>query len=334
MTFSEARLSQLFSNFPAKKIAVIGDVMLDRYIWGSVTRISPEAPVPVVDVHHQSEHPGGASNVALNIRQLGATPMMFGVVGSDEHAQSLRALLRASDMSDAFLIVDESRPTTVKTRVIAHSQHVVRIDAEDKRTIPPEVQQKIFSEIERNIASFDVMILQDYNKGVMDVSLIQRIIGIARKHAIPVCVDPMFKNLFEYKNTTVFKPNRKESQDALGMNLDGEEQYIEAAKKIQESMQCDNVLLTLGEHGMLLLESNGNSTRVPTRARKVADVSGAGDTVISTLGVMLASNATILEAATVANIAGGLVCEEVGIVPVEKDKLFDATLHYNGAKTT
>lgn len=333
MVIPEKRLTELFNNFNGKAVAIIGDVMLDRYIWGTVARISPEAPVPVVDVNEETEHPGGASNVALNVRNLGAVPYLFGVIGNDGHAEVLKNIFKNADIPDEFLVRDDSRPTTVKTRVIAHSQHVVRIDYEKRQTISENVQHDIIQRFEQKISTFDAVVMQDYNKGVLHGELIKRIVSITRRHGVPICVDPKFQNFFEYKDVTVFKPNRNETENALGVHLQSEEDYYTSAKKLMERLQCENVLLTLGEKGMLLLESNATATRVPTRARKVADVSGAGDTVISALAVLIASGATILESASVANIAGGLVCEEIGIVPVEKDSLFQATLHFNNVSS-
>jgi D-glycero-beta-D-manno-heptose-7-phosphate kinase len=326
MRFEEHRLNDIFSNIGKSFIAVVGDVMLDRYIWGGVSRISPEAPVPVVDVDHESDHPGGASNVALNIRSLGAIPVMFGVVGQDANAGALRELFKRANIMTDFLIEDTTRPTTVKTRVIAGSQHVVRIDYEQRAQIHPDSQRRLLDKLENHLPSISLIILQDYNKGVIGADMISRITVMAAERGIPVLVDPKFNNFFEYRGVAVFKPNRKESEDALKMRLHDEKSFTLAAKTMMERLGCENVLLTLGEMGMLLLERSGDVTRVPTKARKVADVSGAGDTVIATLGTMLASGATITEAALLANFAGGLVCEEVGIVPVDRDALYDAAL--------
>ncbi len=329
MLIPQERLQTLFDAFAGKRIAILGDVMLDRYIWGDVTRISPEAPVPVVEVREESQHPGGASNVALNVRMLGAVPILFGVVGIDAHADSLRSLFRETDISPDHLVEDGSRPTTVKTRVIAHSQHVVRIDRESRADIGAEVRAAILDSFRAQAGRIDAAILQDYNKGVIDRTMIGEAIALCRANGVPVCVDPKFANFFEYRKATIFKPNRKETEDALGRKLENEKDYLEAAVILKNRLACDHVLLTLGEQGMLLLQQDGKATRIPTRARKVADVSGAGDTVVSTLAVSLASGATPIEAATIANIAGGLVCEEVGIVPVEKDKLLDGVRLFN-----
>ena len=326
MRFEETRLHEIFSSMQNRFIAVIGDVMLDRYIWGSVTRISPEAPVPVIDVARESNHLGGASNVALNIRSMGAVPVLFGVVGRDSNANELRMIFEQEKIITDFLVEDDARPTTVKTRIIAGSQHVARIDYEDRQQISEEVTRRVIDRLENHIGSINIIILQDYNKGVVGPALIRQVIELAREHSIPVLVDPKFSNFFEYQGVTVFKPNRKETEDALKVRLGDEASFTEAARTLRQRLHCDHVLLTLGEKGMLLLENEGELTRVDTRARKVADVSGAGDTVIATLAVALASGASMIEAAHIANFAGGLVCEEVGIVPVDRDKLYDAAL--------
>jgi len=326
MRFEETRLHEIFSSMQNRFIAVIGDVMLDRYIWGSVTRISPEAPVPVIDVARESNHLGGASNVALNIRSMGAVPVLFGVVGRDSNANELRMIFEQEKIITDFLVEDDARPTTVKTRIIAGSQHVARIDYEDRQQISDEVTRRVIDRLENHIGSINIIILQDYNKGVVGPALIRQVIELAREHNIPVLVDPKFNNFFEYQGVTVFKPNRKETEDALKVRLSDESSFIEAARTLRQRLNSEHVLLTLGEKGMLLLEEDGKVTRVDTRARKVADVSGAGDTVIATLAVALASGASMIEAAHIANFAGGLVCEEVGIVPVDRDKLYDAAL--------
>ncbi|PLX25390.1 MAG: D-glycero-beta-D-manno-heptose-7-phosphate kinase [Ignavibacteria bacterium] len=326
MRFEEQRLHDIFSQIQNRFIAVIGDVMLDRYIWGKVSRISPEAPVPVVDVVEESNHLGGASNVALNIRSLGAVPVLFGVVGEDANARELKSIFEHEKIITDFLVEDDARPTTVKTRIIAGSQHVARIDYEDRQQISEDTTRRVIDRLENHIGSIEIIILQDYNKGVIGPSLIHQVIELAQKHEIPVLVDPKFNNFFEYQGVSVFKPNRNETEDALKIKLSDEKSFEEAARTLRNRLNSEHVLLTLGDKGMLLLKNDGEITRVATRARNVADVSGAGDTVIATLAVAMASGATLVEAAHIANFAGGLVCEEVGIVPVDRDKLYDAAL--------
>ncbi len=320
------RLNELKKKFAGLKIAVIGDMMLDCYFWGDVKRISPEAPVPVVEVGNEFYRFGGAANVALNILKLGCVPVPIGVIGRDNYGSIFSSLIEETGISNSGLFVDESRPTTAKTRVIADNQHVVRIDKESKEYLLKEVQAKLYNFIEEKSDDFDGIILQDYNKGVLTPTLIEKVISLANKKKILITVDPKFNNFFNYKNVSVFKPNRKEAEDVLGMKIKTDEDITEAGKKLLDKLNAKNVLLTLGEGGIAVFEKGKPEKRMPTKARKAADVSGAGDTVISTLTAALAAGANILEASYLANYAGGLVCEEVGIVPIEVDKLFDAVL--------
>ncbi len=322
------RLNELRKNFNGLKIAVIGDMMLDCYFWGEVKRISPEAPVPVVEVGDEFYRFGGAANVALNILKLGGIPIPIGVIGYDNDGTIFTSLLRENNIEAVGLIVDESRPTTSKTRVIAHNQHVVRIDKESKDYLKKNIQAKLFDYLNQYLSSLDGIILQDYNKGVLSPALIEKIISSAKKRDLLITVDPKFNNFFNYKNVSVFKPNRKEAEDVLGMKIRTDDDILYAGNKIMDNLNAKNVLLTLGEGGIAVFSSDASDEkekkvkRMPTKARKVADVSGAGDTVISTLTMALAASADIYEASYIANYAGGIVCEEVGIIPIELDRLF------------
>ncbi len=328
MAFSENRLKELLLKFRSKRIAVVGDVMVDKYLWGSVARISPEAPVPIVEVEKETERLGGAANVANNVKSLGGWPLLIGVVGDDANGTLLTKLLSGQGCPIDGIVRDASRPTTIKTRVIAHNQHVVRIDNEQKREISPAVQEQILSVLRSTIASLDGIILEDYNKGVIVAPLIHQIIEMAREHGKIVTVDPKFQNFFEYKNASVFKPNRKEVEEALGMKLTSDESVHEAAVLLKKKLNAENVLITLGEQGMSLLDNQNSLLHLPTQARHVADVSGAGDTVIATLTMALASGASIHESASLANFAGGVVCGEVGIVPIMPDALLSRVLSF------
>ncbi len=323
---TEKRLLALKKKFKDLKVAVIGDMMLDCYFWGDVKRISPEAPVPVVEVESEFYRFGGAANVALNIHKLGGTPIPIGVIGYDSYGTIFTSLINEIDINSDGIIVDENRPTTAKTRVIADSQHVVRIDKESKKYLVKEVQNKILKFLTDNIKGLDGIILQDYNKGVLSPNLIEKIIKLANQNNILVTVDPKFTNFFSYKNVTVFKPNRKEAEDVLGYKIRTNEDISAAGKTLLQKLNAEYILLTLGEGGIAVFESQKPEKRMPTKARKVADVSGAGDTVISTLTMALAAKANILEASYLANYAGGLVCEEVGIIPIDIDKLFDTVI--------
>ena len=324
VTFTDSRLQTLFENLKGKRVAVIGDLMLDRYYWGAVTRVSPEAPVPVVEVASESTRLGGAANVANNIALLGGWPLMIGVMGEDEGGRALQAIVKENGFSDDGILLDSSRPTTVKTRVIAHSQHVVRVDREVKHDISETMQGKILEVLRRNADSIDAIIIEDYNKGVITKNLIHELVDFSKRHQVIITVDPKFNNFFEYKNVTVFKPNKTETEEALGVRLENKESVEAAGRVLMQRLGAMNVLLTLGEKGMSLFEKDGAVTHVPTAARNVADVSGAGDTVISTLTMALAAGATVREASMLANVAGGVVCGEVGIVPITAAVLHDA----------
>lgn len=322
--FSENRLKELKEKFKGKRIAVVGDMMLDCYFWGDVKRISPEAPVPVVEVDNEFYRFGGAANVALNIVKLGSIPIPIGVVGNDNNADVFtKLMMEAGITNNSGIFKDNNRPTTIKTRVIANNQHVVRIDKESKSYISKDIEDKILEFYESNINEIDGVILEDYNKGVLTERIIHGIIDISVKNNKVITVDPKFNNFFEYKNATVFKPNRKEAQDATGMSLNTDEEIKHVGQLLLEKLNAKHILITLGEGGSVIFQKDMPEKRTPTKARKVRDVSGAGDTVISTMTVALIAGADVSEAAYLANYAGGLVCEEVGIVPIELDKLFD-----------
>jgi len=326
---SNKRLNELKKGFDGKRIAVIGDMMLDGYFWGDVKRISPEAPVPVLEVEDEFFRFGGAANVAYNILTLGGIPVPVGVIGNDNYGNIFSSLLKEKNIEGSGIIIDNDRPTTTKTRVIANSQHVVRIDKESKAYISNKIESKISSYLESTIDKLDGIILQDYNKGILTPSLISKIITLANKKNIMITVDPKFDNFFEYKNVTVFKPNKKETETVLGIRIKDDKDISSAGKNLLHKLNSEYVLLTLGEEGIAVFEKGDKERRMPTKARKVADVSGAGDTVISTLTIGLAAGANIYEACFLANYAAGIVCGEVGIVPIEKETLFETVLKEN-----
>ncbi|NOS85514.1 MAG: D-glycero-beta-D-manno-heptose-7-phosphate kinase [Ignavibacteria bacterium] len=301
--------------------------MLDKYVYGTISRISPEAPVPVVDIDKTEYRLGGAANVANNIKALDAEPVLIGVIGNDYDSKHYLDVMKMLGLSTAGIIKDNSRPTTAKTRVIAHSQHVLRVDSEIKDDISGATRRKIIEFFTKNIKSFAAVILQDYNKGVLTKEMISQIISVCRKYKKPIYVDPKFHNFFEFRDVTVFKPNRKETADILAMKIDGEDSVKEAGRILIDRLNCEYLVLTRGEKGMMLFDKEKNKTvilNIPTKARRVADVSGAGDTVISTIAVMLAGGANIIEAVMLANQAAGIVCEEVGIIPIYKNALIDS----------
>ena len=326
VTFTEQRLDELFHNFGRKSIAVVGDVMLDRYFWGSVKRISPEAPVPIVEVESESARLGGAANVAHNIHSLGGKAILVGVMGTDSSGELLAHIIQGQGFSTEGIFKDSSRPTTVKTRIIAHHQHIVRIDRESRDEISSPLQQQIADYVKRNIGQIDGIILEDYNKGVIAKSLIKQLIDIANEHHKIITADPKLNNFFEYRNVTLFKPNKREVEKALNRRLENSQDVSGAGGELLQRLNAHSVLITQGEKGMTLFEKEGSSAHIPARARKVADVSGAGDTVISTLSLALAAGANVREASALANFAGGVVCGEVGVVPIERNALKEAVL--------
>jgi len=320
------RLNTLKNNFEGRKIAVIGDMMLDGYFWGDVKRVSPEAPVPILEVEEEFFRFGGAANVALNITKLGGTAIPIGVIGYDNYGTIFSSLMKDLNIEDSGIFVDDGRPTTTKTRVIANNQHVVRIDKESKLYLNAKIEAKISNYISSIISGIDGIILQDYNKGVLTPSLIKNIISLANNKNVLVTVDPKFDNFFEYKNVTVFKPNKKEAESVLGVKISSDADISSAGKKLLEILKAKYILLTLGEKGIAVFENGKSERKMPTKAIKVADVSGAGDTVIATLTMALAAGADIYEASSLANYGAGIVCGEVGIVPVDREKLFETIL--------
>jgi rfaE bifunctional protein kinase chain/domain len=323
---TEKRLRELLGNFSGKRVAVVGDLMLDRYYWGSVHRVSPEAPVPVVEVDTESVRFGGAANVANNIQALGGRAFLIGLVGDDHPGGMFKKMLGDQGLDTAGIVTDSARPTTIKTRVIAAGQHVVRIDNESKQDCPGLLRTRLIDAVRSNIRSLDGIIIEDYNKGVVTRDLIHAVIAAANEHGKPVAVDPKFNNFFEYKNVTVFKPNRREVEEALGGKLKTATEVERAGKSLLESLNARNVLLTRGEEGMSLFQSDGTITHFPTTAADVQDVSGAGDTVISTLTMALVAGGDITESCILANCAGGVVVGAVGIVPILPEQLLGAAL--------
>ncbi|MCB0729393.1 MAG: bifunctional hydroxymethylpyrimidine kinase/phosphomethylpyrimidine kinase [Ignavibacteriae bacterium] len=301
--------------------------MLDGYFWGNVARISPEAPVPVVEVENEFFRFGGAANVALNILSLGGIPITIGVIGNDLDGKTFLNLMKSGNLNSDGIIIDKNRPTTTKTRVIAGKQHVARIDKESKENISRKIEKKIIENLKAKINDIDAIILQDYNKGVLTENLIDEIIKLGNEDHKIISVDPKFINFKKYTNTTIFKPNRKETEDILGIRINTDEEISFAGNELLNILKPKYVLLTLGEKGLALFGNGDKEIRIPTKARKVSDVSGAGDTVISTITYALTAGAKIEEAAYIANYAAGLVCEEVGIVPIDRKKLFITLLN-------
>ena len=319
-------LSQLFEDFKKLNVLIIGDVMIDAYLWGKVDRISPEAPVPIVSVTKRENRLGGAANVAINIQSLGANPIICSVIGNDLNGRTFIEILQQMKMSADGLVQSPERPTTRKTRVIGNNYQMLRVDEERDEDISIADRKRLLDRISNILIknSVDVIIMEDYDKGVISKQLIEQVVKLAQKHTIPIAVDPKKRNFNFYKNISLFKPNLKELRE--GMKLDLEKgnltEIINAVQKIRKEHNLETVLLTLSERGVLLVD-NKVQQLIPAHIRNIADVSGAGDTVIGVAALCLALKMNSVKMATIANLAGGLVCEKVGVVPVEKQQLLD-----------
>jgi D-glycero-beta-D-manno-heptose-7-phosphate kinase len=322
---TKQRAEEIAKRIGSLKIVVLGDVMLDEFVWGDVTRISPEGPVPVVDIRRESVHLGGAANVLANLLALGSKGCVIGVVGADAAGERLRAALRESDaqQSDDYLIVDESRPSTIKTRIIAHNQLVVRADRERRTPINADVEDRMISILRGVIAEADAFVVSDYDKGVVTPRVLGEILPLAYER-IPVLIDPKLRNFASYRPATLVTPNHHEALRMTNLEEDSDDGLLQAAKLIHAKLECDSVLVTRGSKGMLLLEGDGEPVYVETVAREVYDVTGAGDTVIATLASALAAGASILEAATLANHAAGIVVGKIGTASATADELIES----------
>jgi rfaE bifunctional protein kinase chain/domain len=308
------RVLKLIDKMAASRIVVVGDLILDRYLIGDTERLSPEAPVPVVSVREHRSALGGAANVAANVAAMGATCRLVGVVGDDPTGRALRAEMATLRLTDAFVETTAGRPTTSKTRVLARGQQVVRIDEEVDRLVEGSELDRVLAKAEEALADADALLLEDYNKGLLAPSLIRAVMAVAKKRGMPVVVDPKFRQFFDYAGATVFKPNRREMEAALGASVDLE--HRDALPESLARLKVDNLLLTLGAEGMVLVTKDGKSVHLPSLAREVYDVSGAGDTVTAWVGTSLAAGATVREAAQLANIAAGIEVGKSGVATV------------------
>jgi rfaE bifunctional protein kinase chain/domain len=316
--------------FRKKKVLVLGDVMLDRFVWGSVSRISPEAPVPVVEIKKETTCLGGAANVVANICSLGGKPFPLAVVGQDAEGEQLRARCAELGVSLSGILVAKERATSVKTRIVAHHQQVCRADREDRSPLSPALQDKVAAWFHRHLEAMDAVVISDYAKGLITPALLKRILPRARASGKIVCIDPKSKNFSSYRPATVITPNQMEAEHAAGIPINNEKALVRAGNKILSQTRVDHLLVTRGEHGMALFEGNRRVKviRIPTLAREVFDVTGAGDTVISTLSLGLASGLSILEAAILSNIAAGIVIGKFGTACVTPAELL-AGIHQN-----
>ena len=317
----ENALIDAVGRFRGKRILVIGDVMLDRFIWGSVNRISPEAPVPVVEIQKETTCLGGAANVSANVRGLGGVPIPLGVVGKDIEGMRLLEEFRVLGAPVSGLLVDAGRATGVKTRIIAHHQQVCRTDREDKTSLTGALQRKIAAHFRARLDRTDAVIVSDYAKGLISASLLKEILPLARAAGKIVCVDPKMKSLAVYRPATVVTPNKLEVERASGLTISSTRDLVRAGRKLIRQTGIPYLLVTRGEAGMALFEGNSRVTHIPTVAREVFDVTGAGDTVISTLALALAAGLSILEAAILSNVAAGIVVGKLGTASVTPEEL-------------
>jgi len=321
MSLDTQTIEKLLAVLPNKRVVVIGDFMLDRYVWGRVSRISPEAPVPIIDVTKDDQRPGGAGNVVLNLTSLGAKCSAVGLIGDDKNGDELSELLQQSGADTIGLIKCDDRPTTVKTRVIAEKQQVVRVDREKTHSPDNSIEKRLEEKISEILVGADALILQDYNKGVMTKRIIRYAIEKANELNIPITVDPKSSNFFEYYGVTVFKPNLREAEGALNHRMFKNRDVEQAGSELLLRLQSESVLITRGSDGMSLFEKNKSVKNIPTRALHISDVSGAGDTVISSLTLGIACGLNLYDSALLATMAAGYVVGRVGVVPITPEAL-------------
>ncbi len=317
-------IKELIEKFSSVKVLIVGDVMLDRYWWGNVSRISPEAPVPVVRLERTSTAAGGAANVAANVVGLGAHPVLVGLIGNDADSRILASLLKDSKISPDYLITLDNRQTSVKTRIIAHSQQVVRVDNEKIAPISQIEAENIFREIEKLIKEADIIIVSDYAKGFLVENLLSRLIRKSTSENKKILVDPKGKDYSKYKGATLLTPNQKEAAEACGFEEFEDDIVERAGKTLLEKISTDSILITRGEKGMTLFQNDGETYGFEALARNVYDVTGAGDTVIATLAVAIGAGLDFFAAARIANIAAGLVVEQIGTTAITLKMLEEA----------
>jgi D-beta-D-heptose 7-phosphate kinase/D-beta-D-heptose 1-phosphate adenosyltransferase len=317
------RAAELAERARERTVLVFGDVMLDEFVWGDVTRISPEAPVPVVDIRRESVRLGGAANVLANLVALGARGRLIGVTGHDASADRLSAKLgeTCAGRAEAELVGDRERPTTLKTRIIAHNQLVVRADRESRAPVPAEIEDQLIAALTRALEAADAFVVSDYDKGAVTPRVLAEVLPLATGRGVPVLVDPKIRNFDSYRPATLVTPNHHEALRLTNSEDDSDEGIARAARTLRERLGCESVLITRGERGMMLLEAERAPLYVETRAREVYDVTGAGDTVISTLALALAAGASLAEAADLANHAAGLVVGKLGTATVSAEEL-------------
>jgi len=327
----EQRYLDLLGAMGGRRIAVIGDVMLDRSVFGVVERLSAEAPIPIVDVTDETYQLGGAANVVNNLNALGDEPILFSVIGDDQDGYRLLNLVGKSTKGEQFVFPDSSRPTTVKMRTFAQGRQISRADFESRDPVNETIWAKMATILDDVAPTLSALIIEDYNKGLLPEPFIKRILAIAKQHDLMVLVDPKFDNFFAFEGVTVFKPNLREAMEALAMRLDPEDGVEEAVRMLRDRMKCENVMVTLGKDGVALVDNEGTYSTLPAFVRVVNDPAGAGDTVISVMASAMAAGGSAADAMAIANYGGGLICEKVGIQPVTPEELRAAIIHHGAA---
>lgn len=328
MPITKERIEKITRSIGQAKILILGDIMLDEYLYGAVSRISPEAPVPVVEINKEQLRLGGAANVANNIAALGDTPLLLGTVGEDDASIKLSQLLKSRGIGREYLINDKKRRTTIKTRIIAGSQQVVRADREDAVEITVETERVVFERFLTALNDIKAVIISDYGKGVITASLLEKVIPACRDKGVFVGVDPKESHFFNYRNVSVVTPNHHEAGFVAGRRIKSENDLKEVGGLLLNRLEADSVLITRGEKGMTLFSANGDIDQVPTVAQKVFDVTGAGDTVISTFVASAAAGASLKEATIISNCAAGLVVGEIGTATVNVEQLTGELIRY------
>ncbi len=323
-------LDEIFDKFSGLKALIVGDVMIDSYIWGKVERISPEAPVPVISITNKEIRLGGAANVAKNIAALGATPILCSVVGDDHDGNALVDLMNTKGMDTRGILLSEHRITTVKERMLSNSQQLLRIDRETTKPLHKKDHAAILKIVQKLIPEVDVVIFEDYDKGVLDKKLIKSIIELSKIHEIPTAVDPKKVNFLNYHGVTLFKPNLKEIKEGLKLDFHNDDEIAirEASASLRTKMKVDKVFITRSEYGVYI-SSNTHQHFIPAHVRSISDVSGAGDTVISTASLCLALGLPDQFIAELSNLAGGMVCEHLGVVSINRDHLLNEAKKLN-----
>lgn len=332
---TDKKIKELFDNFNDLKVLIIGDVMLDSYLWGAVSRISPEAPVPIVALKKRESRLGGAANVALNIKSLGAKPILCSLIGDDDKNSIFNELMHKEGLDTSALIKSPHRLTTEKFRIIGNNMQMLRVDEESIMELRDDELASLMNVIYDLVKNknIDVIIFEDYDKGVISSELINKVVTLANQRNIPVAVDPKKKNFLNYKNVTLFKPNLKELKEGLKIEIDAndKEQLVAALHQLLDKLKADTGLLTMSDKGMMVCNKSDkpgsyNCKNIPASIIKISDVSGAGDTVISVAALCKALGTDAEFMAKLSNLAGGLVCEHVGVVPIDKEKLLEEAL--------